>query len=262
MITQEFAGFALLAGMILTLGGCYCCQVCQYCSDNMSTMTFDLSITDDECDGGCAAIDGTYVVDMDESCCAEYNGASQPCSTTACDSCGATATGDGSICCDPADVTFPSGYCAQYAAGILGDPACTGDASYDTCSTTPGCSPSTAPAPTDSGCVSDSLCDDMFGAGVAGYSCSRSVVCVNDCGCGSVAASVSACITESGGDIHLTGAVSDGYRSYTFDETLGAGSSVVCLTEISSLAVTLTENPNGGAQQLCTTPTLTITGGT
>lgn len=262
MIYQDAISLAAVLGLILTLGGCYCCQVCQYCTDNMSTMTFDVGITDDQCNGGCASLAGTYVVDMDETCCASYASAPYPCDTTPCSGCAGTPSGSGLVCCDPDSPFFPSDYCANDPEALLGTPSCTGDANYNTCNDTAGCSVSTTPTQVDNGCVSDINCDDYFGAGVAGYSCTRDVTCDNACTCASVELAVSACITTSGGNIHLTGTAGDGYRSYTFDETLGASPSVDCLTAISSLPVTLSETANGFTNQLCAAMTLTITGGT
>ena len=249
----------LVLAMVMTMGGCACCSPCVLCSDDMVSMQFHLITNADACNGsGCDNLTGEYVVDLEEdSCCAEYTTTAYSCSTDDCDTCTATPNGDAVVCCEieselcgPYDATLPTAFCSP-------------DTTAANCDDTEGCGTTidldlTA---SDSNCSSDPMCAGMFGGGDPGYSCERRVSC--DCAgtCRNVQASMSACLELQGDHIHLTGTLSDGWRTYEFDEDLGAADTIECLTVLDAYAVTLSETTVGGlTNHLCTIVSLDITG--
>lgn len=256
MIFDWLIYLIVVLGVGITLGGCFCCQVCSYCDDAMATLSFDVVTNADQCNGnGCDNLTGTYVLDMDETCCVSYAGDPETCSTDDCDSCVATDAGGGIACCEVGQL------CENYAPAQLGDPGCTGNTAYDNCTTTAGCSGNTDPAVSDTACASNpALCEDYFGPDDPGYSCERTVTCDPDCSCNDLILGIDACITDDGTKVRLTGSISDGHRTYTFDEELGDLPTIDCLGIIDALALTLTETPNGAAFQLCTLVSVTVTG--
>lgn len=258
MTIHDITIASLALGMILTLGGCYCCSTCSLCADNLESIQFDVTFPAADCTGGgCDDISGTYVVDIGTDCCASYETAGFSCDTAACAGCSSTPNGGGIVCCENA------GYeCSAYYIS-LGEPSCSPDANSADCSDTEGCSSGHTPKTTGSDvvCVSDITCEGVYGVDDPGYSCERIVTCTDDCTCASVQGAMNVCLENQGGDIHAVGVVSDGWRSWEFDENLGTGDTVDCLDVISGLIVTLTEVTAGPlSNHLCGTPTLTLTG--
>lgn len=255
MIFDDIPALALILGLMITLGGCYCCQVCSYCDDATATLAFDVITNADQCNGsGCDNLTGTYVLDMDESCCVSYSGDPEPCSTDDCENCGLTPTGFGPVCCES------GGVCEDYAVSQLGNAECTPDAAFDNCITTAGCSGDATPGINDTACASDAACAGYFGEEDPGYSCERTVNCSPSCGCNDVSLSIGACLEDDGSKVRLTGSISDGQRTYEFDEELGDLPTIDCLGIIDELTLTLNETPNGAALQLCTLVSVKVTG--
>lgn len=261
----------LFLAIFITLGGCFCCASCEWCTEEVESIQLDLTFTADnsnEPTAGntcCAALTQTVVLDrvLGNDCCFEAAVAGDTCSTTACDD----ATCGGSeyfYCCNGDQPETCMTYSELETAAAI---ACTTDANGDTCNATETCSVSPqlqhpGDRPT---CASDALCagtfDNYDGLGYIdpGYACDY----VEDCGCvkgcGSTSLTVQACYEQQGSNTHLVVSGNDGAnRLWTADEDLGATSGALCYTDVQGLGLTFTDDAPG-LNYLCNLPTGTAT---